>query len=73
LLLVSTHLHTNGVSNDPLVSADIVGDSRASVVALELTKVVDGDLVKVMSWGDNGWGCCASGMVREALPMTVRG
>ncbi len=39
-----------GVSRDPLVSSDIVGDPRASVVDLELTKVVDGDLVKVMSW-----------------------
>ena len=59
-----------GVSNDPLVSADIVGDSRASVVDLELTKVVDGDLVKVMSWYDNEWGY-ANQMVREALSMTV--
>ena len=32
-----------GVSHDPLVSSDIMGDSRASVVDLELTKVVDGD------------------------------
>jgi Glyceraldehyde-3-phosphate dehydrogenase/erythrose-4-phosphate dehydrogenase len=58
-----------GVSNDPLVSADIVGDSRASVVDLELTKVVDGDLVKVMSWYDNEWGY-ANQMVREAVSMT---
>jgi glyceraldehyde 3-phosphate dehydrogenase len=61
-----------GVSNDPLVSADIIGDSRASVVDLELTKVVDGDLVKVMSWYDNEWGY-ANQMVREALAMTVNG
>jgi glyceraldehyde 3-phosphate dehydrogenase len=60
-----------GVSNDPLVSADIVGDSRASVVDLELTKVVDGDLVKIMSWYDNEWGY-ANQMVREAVSMTVR-
>ena len=59
-----------GVSNDPLVSADIVGDSRASVVDLDLTKVVDGDLVKIMSWYDNEWGY-ANQMVREALSMTV--
>jgi glyceraldehyde 3-phosphate dehydrogenase len=60
-----------GVSNDPLVSADIVGDSRASVVDLELTKVVDGDLVKIMSWYDNEWGY-ANQMVREAVSMAVR-
>lgn len=55
-----------GVSRDPLVSTDIIGDPRASVVDLELTKVVDGDLVKVMSWYDNEWGY-ANQMLREAL------
>lgn len=43
------------MSSDPLVSSDIIGDSRASVVDLDLTKVVDGDLVKVMRWYDNEW------------------
>jgi glyceraldehyde 3-phosphate dehydrogenase len=57
-----------GVSRDPLVSSDIVGDPRASVVDLELTKVVDGDLVNVMSWYDNEWGY-ANQMVREAVSM----
>lgn len=54
-----------GVSRDPLVSSDIIGDPRASIVDLDLTKVVDGDLVKVMSWYDNEWGY-ANQMVREA-------
>jgi glyceraldehyde 3-phosphate dehydrogenase len=58
-----------GVSRDPLVSSDIVGDPRASIVDLELTKVIDGDLVKVMSWYDNVWGY-ANQMVREALSMS---
>jgi glyceraldehyde 3-phosphate dehydrogenase len=58
-----------GVSRDPLVSSDVVGDPRASVVDLELTKVVDGDLVKVMSWYDNEWGY-ANQMVREAVSAT---
>ncbi len=58
-----------GVSRDPLVSSDIIGESRASIVDLELTKVVDGDLVKVMSWYDNEWGY-ASQMVREAVAAT---
>jgi glyceraldehyde 3-phosphate dehydrogenase len=39
-----------------IVSADIVQDPRAAIVDLELTRVVDGDLVKVMSWYDNEWG-----------------
>lgn len=58
-----------GVTHDPLVSSDIVGDPRASVVDLELTRVIDGDLVKIMSWYDNEWGY-ASQMVREALAVT---
>src|SRR5215213_3825143 len=45
-----------GVSEDPLVSADIVGDPRAAIVDLELTRVVDATLVKVMAWYDNEWG-----------------
>jgi len=54
-----------GVSEDPLVSADIVGDSRAAVVDLDLTRVVDGTLVKVMAWYDNEWGFTHQ-MIREA-------
>jgi glyceraldehyde 3-phosphate dehydrogenase len=60
-----------GVSIDPMVSSDIVGDPRASVVDLELTKVIDGDLVKIMSWYDNEWGY-ANQMLREALAITRR-
>jgi glyceraldehyde 3-phosphate dehydrogenase len=60
-----------GVSRDPLVSSDIIGDPRASIVDLELTKVIDGDLLKIMSWYDNEWGY-ASQMVREALSIVGR-
>ena len=48
------------------MSSDIIKDSRASVVDLGMTQVVDGDLVKVMSWYDNEWGY-SSQLVREAL------
>ena len=58
-----------GVSRDPLVSSDVIGDSRASIVDLELTRVVDGDLLKIMSWYDNEWGY-ANQMLREALSTT---
>jgi glyceraldehyde 3-phosphate dehydrogenase len=54
-----------GVAEDPLVSADIVGDPRAAVIDLDLTKVVDGTLVKVMAWYDNEWGFTHQ-MIREA-------
>lgn len=54
-----------GVTDEPIVSSDIIKDSRASVIDLGLTQVVDGDLVKVLSWYDNEWGY-SSQMVREA-------
>ena len=57
-----------GVTEDPVVSSDIIQDSRASIIDREMTQVVDGDLVKVMSWYDNEWGY-ASQMVRQAISM----
>jgi glyceraldehyde 3-phosphate dehydrogenase len=54
-----------GVAEDPIVSADIIQDSRASVIDPEMTQVVDGDLVKILAWYDNEWGY-TSQMVREA-------
>ncbi len=46
------------VTNEPLVSRDIVGRRESSIVDLSLTQVIDGDLVKVISWYDNEWGYC---------------
>lgn len=43
-------------SEEPLVSADIVGNSHSTIVDLSLTKVLDGDMVKVIAWYDNEWG-----------------
>jgi glyceraldehyde 3-phosphate dehydrogenase len=43
-------------THDPLVSTDFIGNSYSSIVDLELTQVVDGDLVKIVSWYDNEWG-----------------
>ena len=44
------------VTDEPLVSTDIKQSPYAAVVDLEMTRVVDGDLVKVMAWYDNEWG-----------------
>jgi glyceraldehyde 3-phosphate dehydrogenase len=44
------------VSDEPLVSSDIIQSPFAAVVDLEMTRVVDGDLVKIMAWYDNEWG-----------------
>ena len=54
-----------GVAEDEFVSSDIIGDPRASVVDTDMTQVVQGNLVKIMSWYDNEWGY-ASQMVKEA-------
>lgn len=44
------------VTEEPLVSSDILGNSHASIADLALTRVVDGNLVKVMGWYDNEMG-----------------
>ncbi len=44
------------VSEEPLVSSDYIGNSHSGTVDLLLTKVVAGNLVKVMVWYDNEWG-----------------
>lgn len=54
------------VSDEPLVSSDIIQNPYASVVDLEMTRVVDGDLVKVMAWYDNEWGF-TNQMIRQVL------
>jgi glyceraldehyde 3-phosphate dehydrogenase len=41
------------VTRDQLVSSDIIGEPYGAIVPLDLIKVVDGDLVKVLSWYDN--------------------
>lgn len=43
-------------SEEELVSSDIIGESYASIVDLNFTKVVGGDLVKVLAWYDNEMG-----------------
>jgi glyceraldehyde 3-phosphate dehydrogenase len=59
-----------GASDDLLVSSDIVKDPRAAIIDLESTLVVDGDLVKILSWYDNEWAYAAQ-MVRQAKTMAA--
>ncbi|KKS82624.1 MAG: Glyceraldehyde-3-phosphate dehydrogenase, type I [Candidatus Wolfebacteria bacterium GW2011_GWC1_43_10] len=54
------------VTKDPIVSSDIIGESYGAIVDLKFTKVIDGDLVKVLSWYDNEWGY-ASTLVKHLL------
>jgi glyceraldehyde 3-phosphate dehydrogenase len=44
------------VSEEPLVSSDFKGNSNSSIVDAEYTKVINGHLIKVLSWYDNEWG-----------------
>jgi len=45
-----------GYTEDPVVSTDMLRNSNSSIVDSEMTKVLDGNLVKVVSWYDNEWG-----------------
>jgi glyceraldehyde 3-phosphate dehydrogenase len=53
------------VTNDEIVSSDIVGDPHACIIDMRMTKVVDGNLVKVFAWYDNEWGY-TNQMIRKA-------
>lgn len=44
------------VTDEPLVSSDIIGRRESAIVDLALTQVIGGDLVKVFAWYDNEWG-----------------
>ncbi len=48
------------VTEEPIVSSDIIGSPFGSIVDLSMTRVVDGDLVKVLAWYDNEWGYSAT-------------
>lgn len=41
---------------EPIVSSDVIGSTYSAIVDLNLTRVVDGDLIKVLAWYDNEWG-----------------
>jgi glyceraldehyde 3-phosphate dehydrogenase len=44
------------VTEDPIVSSDVIGNSHSSIVDLSLTQVVGGNMAKVVVWYDNEWG-----------------
>jgi glyceraldehyde 3-phosphate dehydrogenase len=46
------------ITEDPIVSSDIIGDPHSAIVDLGLTQVLDGDFVKVFAWYDNEFGYC---------------
>ena len=44
------------VTTEPIVSSDIIGRPESAIVDLNFTKIVAGNLVKVLAWYDNEWG-----------------
>jgi len=45
-----------GYTEDPVVSSDMMHNPNSSIVDADMTKVLDGNLVKVVAWYDNDWG-----------------
>lgn len=54
------------VTEEPLVSTDILGTTASAIIDLNLTRVVDHDLVKVVAWYDNEWGYCCR-LIEEVI------
>ncbi|HVZ58241.1 MAG TPA: type I glyceraldehyde-3-phosphate dehydrogenase, partial [Patescibacteria group bacterium] len=54
------------VTDEPLVSSDIIGNPHSSIVDLSLTQVVGGTMAKVIAWYDNEFGY-ANRLVEEVL------
>ena len=57
-------------SEEPLVSVDFRKNPHSSIVDAEYTKVIAGNLVKVLSWYDNEWGY--SCRVRDLIKFMAR-
>jgi len=43
-------------TEDPIVSTDVIGDSHSSIFAAPFTQIIQGDMLKIVSWYDNEWG-----------------
>lgn len=65
---VNNPLYKNilAVTHEPLVSSDIIGRPESSIIDLNMTRVVDGDLVKILAWYDNEAGY-ANRLVEQVL------
>lgn len=59
------------VTEDPVVSSDIIGNSHSSIVDLSLTQVVGGNMVKVIAWYDNEYGY-ANRLVEQAIAVGMK-
>ncbi|GAA0721838.1 type I glyceraldehyde-3-phosphate dehydrogenase [Aquimarina litoralis] len=62
------YLKVLDITYEPIVSSDIQMNPYASTVDASMTRVVDGDLVKIMIWYDNEWGF-TNQMIRQILEL----
>ncbi len=62
------YLKVLDVTYEPIVSSDIQQNPYAATVDASMTRVVDGDLVKIMIWYDNEWGF-TNQMIRQILEL----
>lgn len=60
------------VSNEPLVSSDILKTTFPAIVDLTFTKVIDGDLIKLLIWYDNEWAYVATIIRQIAKPLIIQ-
>jgi len=61
-------------TEEPLVSSDLNHDPHSAIYAAPLTKVLDGDLVKVIAWYDNEWGfACRMIDVARVMGQNLKG
>ncbi|HZE86788.1 MAG TPA: type I glyceraldehyde-3-phosphate dehydrogenase [Methylomirabilota bacterium] len=58
------------ITEDPLVSSDIIGNSHSSIADLSLTQVVGGNMLKIIAWYDNEYGY-ANRLVEEVIMVMV--
>ena len=54
------------VADEPIVSSDVIGSEYGSIADLDMTRVVDGNLVKVLAWYDNEMGYTST-LVKHVL------
>lgn len=54
------------ITEDPIVSSDVIGNSHSAIVDLSLTQVVGGNMAKVIAWYDNEYGY-ANRLIEEVL------
>ena len=59
-----------GISNQPLVSSDIIGTLAPAIIDLNFTKVIDNDLAKVLVWYDNEW-AYSSSLLQQIKKLTL--